>query len=138
MVSVALAALLAATGVHLGFQLTVTRVVYPALVRALDWDTAHPAHTGAITPVVALVYGALAVTGIAALVSTWLDGWVVVSLLGAALAGGATALVAGPTHGRLAEGRDDVLIRRLLRADRVRTLGAVIAVTGALGAVLTS
>jgi hypothetical protein len=107
-----------------------------ALLGAPDWDTAHAAHTRAITPLVGVVYGLLAASGATALVATWLDGWVLLSLLGAVAAGLTTALVAGPTHGRLARGRDPVLVTRLLAADRVRTVGAVVAVVGALGAVL--
>jgi hypothetical protein len=136
LVTAALVGLVAATALHLGFQLTVTLVVYPALVRAPDWDAAHRAHTRAITPLVVPVYGLLALTGLAALVTTWLDGWVLLSVVGAALAGMTTALVAGPTHGRLAAGRDPTLVSRLLAADRLRTVGAVIAVAGALAAAL--
>jgi hypothetical protein len=135
--SAALAALLGATGVHLGFQLTVTVVVYPALARATDWPAAHRAHTRAITPVVVVVYGLLCASAVVALTTTWLDGWVVLSALGAALSGATTALVAGPTHARLADGRSAALVSRLLAADRVRTVGAVVAVVGALGAVLS-
>jgi hypothetical protein len=134
--TVVLAGLLVATSVHLGFQLTVTFVVYPALVRAPDWAPAHLGHTRAITPLVVLVYGLLVVASLAAAVLTWFDAWVLLSVAGAALAGLTTAFVAGPTHGRLAAGRDPVLVARLLTADRLRTLGAAVAVAGALGAVL--
>ena len=43
-----------------------------------------------------------------------------------------TALVAAPTHGRLGRGRTDALVRRLLVADRVRLLGAIVCLAGAL------
>ena len=59
--------------------------------------------------------------------------WVAVA--GGALAVLTTAAVAAPTHGRLATAsaeRRPALLRRLDRADRVRTLGAVGCVVGAL------
>jgi hypothetical protein len=127
----ALLALLAAAALHLGFQLTVTAVVYPALARAEDWERAHPAHTRSITPVVVLVYGALVVAGGWALVVTWPDPWVLVSAGGGGAALLATALVAAPTHGRLAVHRDPVLLRRLLGADLARAVGAVVCLAGA-------
>ena len=128
----ALVALVAAAGLHLGFQLTVTLVVYPALVRAPDWEQAHPAHTRAITPVVVLVYGALVLAGGWALVTTWPDPWVLLAAAGAALSLLATALVAGPAHGRLGSGRDQALLDRLLVADRVRLGGAVVCCLGSV------
>ena len=131
----ALVALVGAAALHLGFQLTVTLVVYPALVRAPDWERAHPAHTRAITPIVVLVYGVLALAGLWALVSTWPDPWVLVSAVGAAVSVLSTALVAGPTHGRLGEGRDEVLLSKLLVADKVRLAGAALCCLGAVFAV---
>ena len=132
----ALVALLAAAAVHLGFQLTVTLVVYPALALAPDWDRAHSAHTRSITPVVVVVYGALVLGNGWALLATWLDPWTLVAAAGAGVALLSTALVAGPTHGRLADGRDPALLRRLLVADRVRTVGAVVCFLGAVLAVI--
>lgn len=129
-------ALLAAAALHLGFQLTVTLVVYPALAAAPDWDRAHSAHTRAITPVVVLVYGVLVVAAGWALVSTWLDPWVLVAVAGVGVALLGTAFVAGPTHGRLGAGRDPVLLQRLLLADQVRTAGAAVCLTGAAVSVL--
>ena len=119
-------ALLAAAAVHLGFQLTVTLVVYPALALAPDWDRAHAAHTRSITPVVVIVYGGLVIATGWALIATWLDPWVLLAAAGAGAALVSTALVAGPTHGRLAGGRDPALLRRLVVADRVRTAGALV------------
>jgi hypothetical protein len=124
-------ALLAAAALHLGFQLTVTFVVYPALASATDWEQAHPAHTRSITPVVVLVYAVLVMASAWALVSFWPDPWVLVSVAGAAVALLSTALVAGPTHGRLAEDRHPMLLGRLLIADRVRTAGAAVCLVGA-------
>ena len=125
-------ALLAATAVHFGFQATVTAIVYPALARvpAGQWAGAHLAHTRAITPLVALIYGGLAVTGGWALLSGP-DGWTVAALSATAVAVLSTAVVAAPAHGRLGAGPDPEVIRRLLRADRVRAVAAVLAVTAA-------
>ena len=49
-----------------------------------------------------------------------------------------TATLAAPTHGRLAAGPEPGLLRRLLYVDRLRCAGAVLAVVGALAAVLGS
>ena len=77
--------MLTAVAVHFGFQVTVTAIVYPALARvpAEQWTIAHQAHTRAITPVVAVVYGALAVSGGWALLSGP-DGWTLVALVAVA------------------------------------------------------
>ena len=130
----ALLALVAASALHLGFQLTVTMVVYPALARVdcAHWAEAHSRHGRAITPLVVLNYGALVLSGTWALAVRWPDAWVVVSLVGAVVSMLTTALVAAPAHGRLGDGLDPVLMERLLRADRLRTTGAAWALTGAL------
>lgn len=128
-------ALLAAVAVHLGFQLTVSALVYPALFRAPDWGRAHMAHSRSITPLVALVYGGLA-GSCAWVVVEGVDGpGTVVALTGVALSLATTALVAAPIHGRLARERDPALLRALRIADLVRTGGAAIAL---IGAVLTA
>ena len=132
----ALLAGLATAAVHLGFQVTVSGVVYPALAAAPDWTRAHGAHTRAIAPVVAAVYGALLVGGGWALVTHPRDPWVLLAAAGAALSFLTTALVAAPTDGRLGAGRDAALVRRLLVADRWRTAGAAVCVLGALMAAL--
>lgn len=129
-------ALLAAAALHLGFQLTVTLVVYPALVRTADWSRDHDAHSRAITPVVVVVYGALVPVAGWALAATWPDPWVLLAVAGGGLSLLATALVAAPTHGRLAGGRDEALVRRLLTADRVRASGAVVCCVAATVAVV--
>ncbi|RYB89476.1 hypothetical protein EUA06_16030 [Nocardioides glacieisoli] len=129
--------LLLVAGAHLGFQLTVDLVVYPALgeVGPEGWASAHAGHSRRITPVVALVYVPLVlVLGWVAVadprdVGTW------VALAGGLVSVGATAAVAAPIHGRLSSVDADereVLLDRLGRADRVRTLGAVVCVVGAL------
>ena len=131
--------LLAAAALHLGFQATVTAVVYPALVRvpAEQWGTAHHAHSRAITPVVVLVYGSLVVAGGWAL-GSGPSAWTITALVAAGISLGATALVAAPAHRRLAGARDAPLIRRLLRVDLVRSAGATISLLAALSAALSS
>lgn len=130
--------LLLVAAAHLGFQLTVDLVVYPALaeVGPERWERAHAAHSRRITPVVAVVYVPLVlVLGWAAVAeprdpATW------VAVAGGLLAVVATAAVAAPLHGRLSSGGADersVLLDRLRRVDRVRTVGAAVC---ALGAVL--
>lgn len=133
--------LLAAALMHLGFQATVTLLVYPALVEhgreGADWDHAHAAHSRRITPLVVTVYGALlppvAVAGwrLADGGAEWSRA---VSVGGALLAFGATALVAAPAHGRLSRGWDEPVGLRLVRADVVRLLGALLCAGGALAA----
>ncbi|WP_249998868.1 hypothetical protein [Actinoplanes sp. M2I2] len=126
-------ALLTATAVHLGFQATVTALVYPALARvpAEQWTAAHRAHSRAITPVVAVVYGSLLVACGWAL---WSDPsvWTWVAVAATAVAMAVTAFAAAPAHGRLGHGHDADRIRRLLRADRVRALAAAVALVAAL------
>lgn len=131
-------ALVVATAVHLGFQLTITLVAYPALLATTDteWAAAHAAHGRRITPLVALVYGALVVTTLGALISTPSTA-VIVSALACAVAALSTAVVAAPTHGRLGGGRSAALVRRLQAADVVRTAAAAVAVAAAVAAVGT-
>jgi hypothetical protein len=108
-------------------------VVYPALARVdgEHWPAAHEAHGRAIAPLVGVVYLALVAAGTwAALVQPSL--WVRVSVAGALLAGLTTAFVAAPTHGALGRGRSDTLVHRLLVADRVRSLGAVVCLAAAV------
>ena len=129
--------LLLAAAAHLGFQLTVDLVVYPALAEVGPdrWTSAHAGHSRRITPVVALVYVPLVlVLGWAGVaepgeVGTW------VAVAGGLLSVVATAAVAAPIHGRLSSVDPDersVLLGRLARADRVRTVGAVVCVVGAV------
>ncbi|MGB3595174.1 MAG: hypothetical protein WA994_13465 [Ornithinimicrobium sp.] len=127
-----------ATALHAGFQLTVTSVVYPALVAvdAPDWTRAHTAHGRAITPVVVLTYGALLTAVAWSLWSQTSQPLVWISAGGAALSMSATAFVAAPTHSRLARQRDPALLRVLIVSDRVRAVGAVVALAAALAAVV--
>ncbi|WP_250038485.1 hypothetical protein [Paractinoplanes maris] len=126
-------ALLTATAVHLGFQATVTVLVYPALARvpAAQWMSAHRAHSRAITPVVAVVYGSLLITGGWALWSG-ASAWTWITVFSTAAAMLVTALVAAPLHGRLGRGHNPGLVRQLLRADRLRTVAAAVALIAAL------
>ena len=128
--------LLAATAAHAGFQAAVTVLVYPALARVPDegWTAAHTAHSRAITPLVAGVYGLLAVASVWALF-TGPSKWTLVSLSAVAVSVSITALLAAPAHGRLATGHDPALLRRLLRADRARAVAAVLATAAAIPAV---
>ena len=130
-----LVALAVAAAVHVGFQATVTLVVYPALAHTPPdlWREVHARHGRAITPLVALVYGGLVAA----------TAWVVASdrSAPALLAAGAaaaciatTALVAAPTHARLVAPHQR-LLRRLLAADRLRltlATGCLVATTAAL------
>ena len=131
-------ALVLATAAHMGFQLTVTVVVYPALARlgAERWQAGHDAHGRAITPLVVLAYGAMVLACGWALVERPQDPFVLVSVTAAATAVLVTALVAAPTHARLAAGPEPDLIRRLLVSDRVRAVAAVVAVAAAVAAAL--
>jgi hypothetical protein len=128
--------LVAATGLHAGFQATVSVLVYPALaqVRDQDFPMAHDAHSRRITPLVALVYGGLAVACGQSLRSEPGSTGVRVAVLGSAGAGLVTAAVAAPTHGRLGRGRTPHLVSRLLVADRMRLACAVLAFGGAIRA----
>ncbi|GAB3016937.1 hypothetical protein GCM10011376_03140 [Nocardioides flavus (ex Wang et al. 2016)] len=129
--------LLVVAAAHLGFQLTVDLVVYPALGDTTDdaWDEAHARHSRRIAPLVGLLYVplvALLAWTVAVepqAVGTWL------ATVGGALAVVTTAALAAPMHGRLAavapaERRD--LLRTLDRVDRVRTAGAVVCLAGAV------
>ena len=124
--------LLAATAAHLGFQATVTAVVYPALARTppARWAAVHDAHSRAITPVVAVVYGSLLVACGWALWSGP-DAATVVAVAATAAAMLVTAVAAAPAHGRLAGGHDPDRIRRLLRVDRLRVAAAAVALVAA-------
>jgi hypothetical protein len=127
--------LIAATAAHLGFQATVTAVVYPALARTPppQWATVHRAHSRAITPVVAVVYGALlAAAGWALWSGPGASTWVAVGATAVTML--ITALAAAPAHGRLGHGHDPERIRRLLRVDRLRAATAAVALTAALAA----
>jgi hypothetical protein len=130
--------LLAATGLHAGFQATVTLLVYAALAEVPPerWHDAHDRHSRRIVPLVAVVYVALLVTGVGAVAGHPSSVLLWVATLASAAAVLVTATAAAPLHGRLGSGRDPALVARLLVVDRLRcgcaTLGfaaAVLAVT---------
>jgi len=130
-----LLAQVAATALHAGFQLTVTLVVYPALadVPAARWRSAHDAHSRRITLVVGVVYvAALVACAGAALVVPSPAG--LVALVGTLAAVAVTAARAAPAHGRLGRGRDEALVRLLLRSDRWRCAAALLALAGGVAA----
>ena len=125
--------LVGATALHAGFQVTVTVLVYPSLVRtgADDWTAVHGAHSRRITPLVAVVYGLLVVAGVAAVTAGPDDAATWVALATSAVALLVTATAAAPLHGRLAASPDPRLLARLLRVDRVRAVVAVVALAAA-------
>ncbi len=129
-----LVVLAAAAALHAGFQLTVSVVVYPALARVWPehWQVNHDAHSRLVAPLVVLTYGALVGSGGWALVEHPESAWVWLTVVAAGTAFAATALVAAPTHAKLARGKDPVLVDRLLLADRVRAVAAVVACGAAL------
>ena len=135
--------LIAAASVHLGFQATVTLLVYPALVESgrrgdADWSQVHQAHSRRITPLVVVVYGALLIPVAAAawrLVVDGFDGGLALAVTGAGVAFAATAFVAAPAHAKLAQGWFPEVAQRLVRADLVRLVGAVTCATGAAVAI---
>ena len=142
--------LVAAALLHLGFQLTVSALVYPALaavasgedsaaemsageVSAGEWSAAHTAHSRRIVPLVGLTYALLFAALVRALVVGPFTGWLVVAGAGALLTVLTTAFAAAPTHGRLGAGRDQELLERLRRVDLVRLAGAVACALGSVG-----
>ncbi len=141
----ALLALVVASALHLGFQLTVTMVVYPALARVDDagWTLAHTRHGRAIMPLVVLTYGALVLSGVWALLTCAAGGrgvavWWSCRSSEASSRGSPRPSWPLPLHGRLSRGREQALVDRLLRADRLRALGAVVSFAAAALAVVTA
>lgn len=126
-------ALLVATGLHLGFQLTVSSVVYPALVRTpvASWQPVHTAHGRRITPVVGIVYVSATGAG-AGLLLTDPSYAAAVAAAGTMTAIALTAGLAAPLHRRLELGPEQGLLDRLVRVDWLRTLAAAVATLGAV------
>jgi len=128
-------ALLAVAALHAGFQATVTLVVYPALVDLPPsrWEAGHAAHSRRISVVVAPVYLAVAAASAWSLLALPVTAPLLVAVAGQVVAAATTAAVAAPAHGRLGrQGRSPDVVRRLLVADRVRLLGAVLGLGGAV------
>ncbi len=135
--------LFGAAALHLGFQATVTLLVYPALAargrHGDDWQQAHAAHSRRITPLVVVVYGALLPPTMVAVweALTGDAGWATtVAASGAVIAFMATAAVAAPAHGRLTGGWDERIGVRLLRADVLRLVAAVGCLAGSTAALV--
>ena len=128
-------ALVAATALHTGFQLVVTLLVYPAFadVPEAGWQAHHARHSRRIAPLVIVVYCGLLAAGAAVLVTGPSPAEVAV-LAAVAVAPVLTAAVAAPAHVRLARGPDPATLRRLLVADRLRCVAAVLAAVLALAA----
>lgn len=132
--------LLLVAAAHLGFQLTVAQVVYPALRDVGDggdeaWSAAHRRHSRRIAPLVGVLYVLLvaALTWTTASEPTATGTWL--ALLGGALAVLTTAVLAAPMHGRLATvpaAERPELLGALGRADLVRTIGAAVCLVGAV------
>ena len=131
--------LVAATALHAGFQAVVTLLVYPALAEhpAAGWRGAHERHSRRIVGLVGVVYASV-LGACAYRLTDPLDVATVIAYAGSALALGTTAFGAAPTHGRLssAAGPQDraPLLRRLLALDRIRLVGAVLALGASLAA----
>ncbi|MCW2816449.1 MAG: hypothetical protein JWN84_3904 [Nocardioides sp.] len=121
---------------HAGFQLTVTVLVYPALVEVerSAWDGAHGRHSRRIVPLVALLYAGLVGTGgVLVADGPGVLGWVALAAAAGALA--TTAGFAAPIHGRL-RAESDVLRRTLLLVDWVRCAFAVVSAVAAVVALV--
>jgi len=127
--------LVTAAALHAGFQLTVTLLTYPALVEVAPerFARAHALHSRRIVPLVGLVYGVLAVACLGALVTAPGSATVWVAGAASAFAVLVTALRAAPLHGRLGrEGPGPARLTALVRADRVRTATALVALVAAV------
>lgn len=132
---------MSATSAHAAFQLTVSTLVYPALTRVppLRFPRAHDAHSRAIVPLVVLVYGAVVVGVVGALVSDPTSRLAWLAALATAAAFLVTAVRAAPLHTQLGRrGPEPDLLVALVRADRVRTVAALLAAAAAVAYGLTS
>lgn len=129
--------------VQLGFQLTVTLLVYPALAetRDEDWAHVHDRHSRRIVLPVVLLYGGLVV----ALPTAWGSAvaaertWVAAGAVCLVMLLLTTAVLAAPTHGRLGREpaeRRPLLLRRLRRVDRARLAWSFALAGCAAGALL--
>jgi hypothetical protein len=120
-VSAPLLAYALAAAVYAGFQLTVRLVVYPQLAQVPAAASAayEQAHQRLITPLVGVLFGALALATAALLAAVPRGpGLAAAALFGGILA--ATAFGAIPQHTTLSRGFDGAAHRRLLRWDTVR------------------
>ena len=129
--------LLLVAAAHLGFQLTVAAVVYPALREVGDdaWVGAHERHSRRIAPLVGAIYVPLVVALVWAATSDPDAGGTWLALAGGALSVVTTAVLAAPLHGRLATvaaAERPELLGALGRVDLIRTVGAVVCLLGAV------
>jgi len=110
-----------AAAAYAGFQLTVRLVVYPQLAQVPASAAAafERAHQRLITPLVGLLFGALALATAGLLVAGPRGpGLAAAALFGGLLA--VTAFGAVPQHATLSGGFDEAAHRRLLRWDTAR------------------
>lgn len=128
-----------AAAAYAGFQLTIRCVVYPQFARvpAAVFPPFEQAHQRLVTPLVGVLFGALALTTAGLLVVGPRGHGVAAALLfGALLA--VTGLGAVPEHGRLARGFEPAAYRRLLRWDGLRVVLALAQLITGLAAVLVT
>jgi hypothetical protein len=129
------AALALVAAVHLGFQATVTAVVYPALAEVPDtgWAEAHRRHSNRISLLVVPLYLGVAAVCVLTLVQGPRDPATGVALGAEGLVLLITAALAAPTHGRLGAttGSRQELLRRLRVIDLARLLGAAVGTVAA-------
>ncbi|RYB94287.1 DUF1772 domain-containing protein [Nocardioides oleivorans] len=128
--------LLLAASLHLGFQLTISVLVYPALaeVPPEGWEHAHDRHSRRVLPLAVGIYAGLVLLLAWTLLAEPRSPGTWVALAGGVVSVLATALVAAPLHGRLSRvspAARKPLLQRLVRADRARTAGALVCLVGA-------
>lgn len=131
-------ALLTAAAVHAGFQATIRLITYPMLLAtpATTWAQVHAGHYRRINPIVAIVYGAVVASWVWVFIGGGVGPALWVPAVGSVITGTTTAFRAAPTPALLRRlGPRPELLRRLLRADRVRFVGALLTFGGALVAV---
>jgi hypothetical protein len=129
--------LLLVAAAHLGFQLTVAAVVYPALREVRDdaWSGAHERHSRRIAPLVGVLYVPLVTCLVWTAAAEPLAAGTWLALTGGALSVLTTAVLAAPTHSRLATvppAERPELLGALGRMDLIRTVGAVVCLLGAV------
>lgn len=127
-------ALVVATSVHAGFQVVVTFLVYPAFrdVPLDHWPRYHADHSRRITGIVVIVYAGLVGASAWVVAAGPRNAGTVTAVVLSALAVLTTAVVAAPAHGRLSPDRGGRDLARLIRADRVRLVAAVLAAGAAV------
>ena len=118
---------LAATGMMVGLMWTIHHVHYPLfrLVGPDHYGEFQQEHMQRISRVLLIPWGTEVVTAGALFVAapdTELRVLALIGGLGVVAVAGITAVLAAPAHGRLLDGFDERLHRRLLRADAVRTV----------------